>query len=223
MNSINLTRALPVLFASVLAGCSGTATSPTSLTSPTGPSSFQTTRLVTTLDTSGITPTCSVNLAGTPESVTGAGGTFQLTISTSPDCLWAVSSENGTTFSPASGGRGSGVISVAVEANPDHARTTRIDVNGNVVQFTQPNGCRYVIDQKRLDVDASGGRKIITMTTLPGCLWFANASEYWTHAPVKRAEGNYEIPFDFDANIGGERHAFVKIVNQYVPVTQAGR
>ena len=199
-----------------LAACSGNPN--TNLMSPTGPSVLGARSFQTTPETIA---SCSVELQGIPVTVAGGGGTFQMSIAADQDCAWTASHESGIRISP-NYGRGATTVTVGVEPNPDRARTLSVSVNGRIAHFAQPNGCTYTIDQKSLTVPASGGRMVIMMTTIPGCMWFASASERWIDVKEARAESSGEAPFEFDANTGGERHASIRIVNEIVQVTQTG-
>ncbi len=209
-----------VLLAAIVAGCSGNAGSSSSVTSPSGPSALGSTRALTGSALADTTPVCAVNISGVPQSVPGSGGSFTLALTAAPDCYWTGNAiNNGTGVSPRSG-RGSSSVSVSTEPNPDHERITSIDFNGTLVQFSQPNGCTYTLDQKSLTVDASGGRVVFMMTTFPGCAWFSKASDHWIDVKEAKGEGPGEIPFEFDPNFAGERHANLTIVNAIIPITQ---
>ncbi|MEQ1759971.1 MAG: hypothetical protein ABL986_16775 [Vicinamibacterales bacterium] len=214
-----LSRLSSLLLVGVVAGCSGHAGNTSSIASPTGPSALGSTRALTTPLAETVS-TCAVNISGVPQSVSGRGGSFTLTLTAAPDCSWTGNAiNNGTGVTPRSG-RGSSSVSISTEPNPDHERITSIDFNGTLVQFSQPNGCTYTLDQKSLTVDASGGRVVFMMTTFPGCAWFSKASDHWIDVKEAKGEGPGEIPFEFDPNFAGERHANLTIVNAIIPITQ---
>jgi hypothetical protein len=169
---------------------------------------------------------CQVALAASSSSIGPDGGTGIITVTTSPECPWDVST--GATWlsglSPASG-QGTGTVEFRAAPNPlPSVREGEIVVNENRLRVSQQAAaCVYQISSTSPSVLPSGGADVsASVTAASGCAWTASSSVAWfTVIAGASGTGNGSVAFRVAANPGGVRTGTVTVAGQTFTVTQA--
>jgi hypothetical protein len=167
---------------------------------------------------------CGVTLTAPAGSISSAGGTVAIPISTQAECTWNASSEASwmAALTPASG-QGAGELRLEVPANPDAiARQGDVLVNGQRARVRQEAApCRFDLSSTDQTFAPSGGNGRISVTTLAGCAWTAAADASWVSiASGATGTGPGTVTFTVRANSGDARTASVVIGNQTVRIAQ---
>ncbi len=168
---------------------------------------------------------CTAVVASPPASVPGAGGQYTLPITIGAGCAWTTRSDaSWASVSPASG-QGSGAAVLTVEDNPDagNSRSANLTIAGQVLHFSQANGCTFTINRTAADVVSDSSRVEIVLTTLAACPWTTSSSETWLRVQPARGTGSETVIIEVSANSGDTRHAFATIAGRRVQITQSGR
>jgi hypothetical protein len=127
-------------------------------------------------------------------TVPASGASPTLTITTTRDCTWSVTTTALWTVLPRDpSGQGNGTLEYQVLPNgaPSPRRAT-IDVNGTQVPVAQDAApCRFTVTPPRQDVGAAGGTVTVRVETLTGCGWSATTTVPWlTIASGSSGNGN---------------------------------
>ena len=168
---------------------------------------------------------CQVTLAAPPGPIGPDGGTGSITITTSPECPWEVSTGASwlSGLSPTSG-QGTGTVAFRVAANPlPSAREDEIVVNENRLRVSQqPAPCRVELRTDSLTVEAGGGTREIAVSAPRGCSWTAATDASWIAftTPVT-GSGDGSVGVSIAPHVGRERRAGTIVVGgRTVAVTQ---
>ncbi len=135
---------------------------------------------------------CQVTLAAPPASIAADGGTGSITVTTSPECPWDVSTGASwlSNLSPTSG-QGNGTVEFHAAPNPlPAARDGEIVVNDNRLRVSQQAAaCRLELRTAGLTIDAQGGAREVEVSALAGCSWTATTDANWIAftTPVTRS------------------------------------
>ena len=124
---------------------------------------------------------CAAALSPASQNVSGAGGTFAVSITVSPGCEWTASADAGwvTLMRTSGAGSGSAAFTVAQNVGAD-GRSARIRIGDeSVVVMQSPGDCSYSIDPSSASIAASGGTTEFRVNTGDGCTWSASASDSW--------------------------------------------
>jgi Putative binding domain, N-terminal/Domain of unknown function (DUF5666) len=168
---------------------------------------------------------CQVSATNTPSSFAASGGQGSLTIATSRDCTWSVSSE--ATWVAIAGdrsGQGEASIPYTVAPNPaPSARSGTIVVGSQSVAVSQAAApCVFTLSRAGDAVGATGGRLTVDVATLNGCGWTATSPVSWiVVGPGQNGSASGTVGLAVSANAGGVRVAAVTIAGQTFTVTQA--
>lgn len=123
-------------------------------------------------------PTCSYTLTPTSASVSSAGGTATVAVTTTAGCAWTAASNVGfVTVTSGASGTGSGTVGYSV-ASATAARSGTITIGGLTFTITQtaPPTCSYSLTPTSASFSASGGSASVTVTTTAGCAWTATSN-----------------------------------------------
>ena len=168
---------------------------------------------------------CQVALAAPSSSIGPDGGTGTITVTTSPECPWDVST--GATWlsglSPASG-QGPGTVEFRAAPNPlPSVREGEIVVNDNRLRVSQQAAaCRLELRSGGLTIDAAGGSREVAVSAPSGCSWTAATDASWISftTPVTRS-GDGSVGVSIAPNGGGRRRLGTIVVgDQQFTITQ---
>lgn len=153
-----------------------------------------------------------------------SGGTGRVTVTTTPECAWAVSENVSwiSQLSPASG-QGSGEFGFQTAANT--AQTPRrgdVIVGGVTIQIEQTAAsCPFQLGSTAAAIAAAGGPQSVTVTTPGGCAWTAVSLASWiTVTSGASGNGSGTVNFTVAPNTGPERTGTLTIAGQSFTVVQ---
>ena len=170
---------------------------------------------------------CEVNLSNSPSSFAANGGTGTLTVTTTRDCNWTISTDVVWVSIPGPrDGQGDASISYSVAVNPvPSARSGLVAAGSMSVQLSQAAAvCRYSLSRSSDTIGAAGGQLSVDMSTLTGCSWTATSGTSWISITSGQAgNANGSVAVVVSANSGAERVGQVNVAGQLYTVTQAAR
>ncbi len=168
---------------------------------------------------------CQVALAAPSSTIGPDGGTGIITVTTSPECPWDVSTGANwlSGLSPASG-QGTGTVEFRAAPNPlPSVREGDIIVNENRLRVSQQAAaCRVELRSASLTIDAGGGTREVAVSAPSGCSWTAATDASWISftTPVTRS-GDGSVGVSIAPNRGDERRVGTIVVgDQRFTVTQ---
>ena len=168
---------------------------------------------------------CQVALAAPSSTIGPDGGTGTITVTTSPECPWDVSTGASwlSGLSPTSG-QGTGTVGFRAAPNPlATVREGDIIVNENRLRVSQQAAaCRVELRSTSLTIDAAGGTREVAVSAPGGCSWTAATDASWISftTPVTRS-GDGSVGVSIAPNHGGERRVGTLVVgDQRFTVTQ---
>ena len=186
-----------------LTGCTWTAVSNTSWATVTGGASGTgngTVTIAVAANTSSLSRTGSVMIAGQAFTITqapancsftvsptslavAAGGTnSSATVTTTSSCSWtAFSNFNWITIANGTGRTGDGSVNFTVAANTSSLqRTGTMSIAGKTFTVTQAgNGCTFTLSPSSQTIASAGGSGTIAITTAASCTWSATTNQAW--------------------------------------------
>lgn len=170
--------------------------------------------------------TCRFALAPASQTVTAAGGTGSITVSTGSDCTWTATTDSGwISFTTSVNGSGNGSVGVHVAVNGGNERTGRITIGDQVASITQGviEPCQYSIAPTSQNVAATGGTGAVAVASSAGCRWTATSNASWLAITSgSSGDGNGTVAFTASANTGAARTGALTIAGRQFTVTQAG-
>ncbi len=139
-------------------------------------------------------------------------GTLPSTLPGGSSCIVAVM------FSPASGGKKSGLLSVA--SNDPKKPLVNVKLSGNA----KAPACAYSLTSTSQQCDASGGTWSVDVKAPGGCSWTATTKTSWiTITSGGSGSGNGSVGYTVAANTtSSQRTGTMSIAKQTFTVTQAG-
>ena len=180
-----------------------------------------------TVSTAPTPQKCQVALAVSSPSIGPDGGTGTVTITTTPECPWDVSTGANwvSGLSPASG-QGSSTVEFRVAANPlPSVRQGEIVVNDNRVAVSQQAApCRFELRPDSLTIDAKGETREVAVSTVSGCSWTLGTDAGWISFTTQNSgSGSGSVRVTIGPNTRDEsRSGSIILGNQRATVTQAG-
>ena len=169
---------------------------------------------------------CQVALSAPSSSIGPDGGTGTVTVTTSPECPWDVSTGVNwlSGLSPTSG-QGTGTVEFRVAPNPlPSVREGEIVVNGNQLRVSQhAAACRFELRPGSVALDAAGGTQEVAVSAASGCSWTIGADANWISFTTPVAgSGDGKVGFSIAPNPGDEqRIGTIAVGDQRFTVTQA--
>ena len=170
---------------------------------------------------------CQVALAVPSSSIGPDGGMGTVTVTTSPECPWDVSTAANwlSGLSPTSG-QGTSTVEFRVAPNPlPSSREGEIVVNDNRVRVSQQAApCRFELRPDSLTIDAKGGNREVAVSTVSACSWTIATDANWiSFATRATGSGAETVRVIIAANPDEERRIGTIILgDQRSTVTQAG-
>jgi hypothetical protein len=177
----------------------------------------------------GITPSptqkCQFRLSTSPSSFSDGGGTGTLTIDTTRECSWSVSSSAEWVSVATPNGQGGASVSYTVSASTvPQARVANLTVEGQTVQLSeQAAPCRFSLSSNTSSIGNSGGALAVTVQTLTGCGWSTSSDSGWLVVANSSGNSTAVVGFRVAANDGPQRAGHAVIGGQpYTVVQDAG-
>src|ERR1700681_1828811 len=138
----------------------------------------------TETSTALVSPTsekCQAQVNGAPLAFAAGGGQGTVTVTTSRDCTWSVTTNASWVSVGSTNGQGAATIPYAVAANPvPSARSAAITVVDQTVQVSQAAApCGYTLSGSGASIGFGGGRLSVDLQTLTGCAWMASSDASW--------------------------------------------
>jgi hypothetical protein len=165
---------------------------------------------------------CSYTISPTAASVSAAGVTIPVTVTTSGGCPW--SSSGSLSWLHVSGtGTGNGSASVTVDASTSAPRSGVVSIAGQPFQVTQSSGCSTTISPPSGSFGAAGGNGTIAITASAGdCPWSATTATGWiTLTGAASGAGNGTLTFTVAQNVGIPRDGTITVAGQTFNVHQS--
>jgi hypothetical protein len=166
---------------------------------------------------------CQVQVRNAPSAFAAGGGQGTVTITTSRDCTWSLSTDASWVSLDTANGQGDATIPYAVAANPvPSARSAAIIVSGQTVQLSQSAApCGYSLSRSGDSIGFGGGRMTVGLATTTGCAWTASSDASWlTITTGQSGNGGGIVGLLAAANNGTQRIAHVSIGGLDYTVTQ---
>jgi hypothetical protein len=166
---------------------------------------------------------CRVQVGNAPSAFAAGGGQGTVTITTSRDCTWSLSTDASWVSLNIANGQGDATIPYGVAANPvPSARSAAITVSGQTVELTQSAApCRYSLSRSGDSIGFGGGRVAVDLATTTGCAWTASSDASWlTITSGQSGNVSGTVALLAAANNGTQRIAHVSIGGQNYTVTQ---
>ena len=183
----------------------------------------------TSSETSLTAPTsdkCQISVTNSRGLFTASGGNGVVTISTSRDCPWSITTTaSWVSLSGDHGGQGESLVQYVVAPNPvPVARSGSIVVGAARVQVDQAAApCVFDLSRTRDTIGVSGGRLTVDVTTLTGCPWSAVSGASWISiVGGQSANATATVTLNVGANTGAIRVGEVQIAGKTYTVTQEG-
>ena len=168
---------------------------------------------------------CQVNLSNSPSSFAANGGTGTLTVTTTRDCSWTISTDVVWVSIPGPrDGQGDASISYSVGVNPvPSARSGLVAAGSMKVQLSQAAAvCRYSLSRSSDTIGAAGGPISVDVSTLTGCSWTATSASSWISITSGQSgNANGTVALVVSGNSGAGRVGEVNVAGQVYTVTQA--
>jgi hypothetical protein len=166
---------------------------------------------------------CQVQVGNAPSAFAAGGGQGTVTITTSRDCTWSLSTDASWVSLNIANGQGDATIPYGVAANPvPSARSAAITVGGQTVELSQSAApCRYSLSRSGDSIGFGGGRVAVDLATTTGCAWTASSDASWlTITSGQSGNVSGTVALLAAANNGTQRIAHVSIGGQNYTVTQ---
>jgi hypothetical protein len=150
---------------------------------------------------------CALSIAPASQAVAASAGPgAQVTVTTSPGCVWGVSTKDPwITLTNPTNGSGSGAFNFTVAANTGPARTGSIAISNLIHSVTQASGCTFSLDSTSATFSSAAQTSgPVRVTTSAGCTWTAASNAPWiTVATGATGTGNGTVTFSVAANTTG--------------------
>jgi hypothetical protein len=169
---------------------------------------------------------CQVTASSAPSAFTATGGSGSLTITTSRDCTWSITTEANWISIPGDhGGQGEASVAYSVAPNgvPSARSATVVVASQNLTLSQAAAPCQFSLSRGGDAIGYGGGRLSVDLTTLTGCAWTASSGDGWISV-VSGQTGNASgsVGVSVSANTGGARVGHVTIGGQTYTVSQDG-
>src|SRR5437667_8572292 len=167
---------------------------------------------------------CQVNVSSSMQSAPPSGAAGTLTIGTSRDCTWAVSSTvSWIVITAGSNGQGDGSAAYRIAANTQPSqRRGMIEVNSTQVAITQEAACRFDVSVSNTTVPAQGGTVTVNVQSGGTCGWTAASQTEWIAVSAgSSGTGNGSVTLNVAANGGAARTGKVLVAGETITLTQA--
>ncbi len=185
-----------------------------------------------TISSSPSSATCSYTVSPNSLAFPNGGSTETLTITASPSnpsgCTWTASADQSFIQLGATGGSGSGTLSVTTAQNAGTGPLSgNITVAGQVIPVTQagPTACAYTVSPASLSFPTGGGAQLVTVTaTPPTCSWTASTASTFLTVGTTSGSGSGSVLVTAAANSSTTPlTGSVTIAGYVIPVYESGQ
>lgn len=168
---------------------------------------------------------CGYVLSSNSASYGANGGSGNVGLSTSPDCLWTATSSANWVGVVTDSGSGPGTILYTVAANSStNSRTGTLSIGDASLTITQAggSGCSFTISPTSASVTSAGGSGLVSVTSSTGCAWTAKSNVTWiTISSGSGGTGSGTVSFTVAANTGTtSRTGTLTIAGKTMTITQ---
>jgi hypothetical protein len=180
---------------------------------------------VSTDATPSPTQKCQFRLSTSSSSFSNGGGTGTLTIDTTRDCGWSVSSNVEWVSVATPSGQGGASVSYTVSASTvPQARVANLTVEGQTVQLSeQAAACRFSLSSNTGSIGYIGGSLAVTIQTLTGCGWSTSSDSGWLVVANSSGNSTAVVGLNIAANDGPQRVGHAVVGGQpYTVIQDAG-
>jgi hypothetical protein len=169
-------------------------------------------------------PTCSYTVTPLSLPFAAAGGSSNVTVTTTPGCAWTVTNPAGWIGTGTLGGTGTGTFTVSAGANGPSARSATLTVAGRSVTVSQPAlACAFTVVPSTTSIAAEGGSANITIgTASAACAWTADANVGWLALSTNGSSGAGTLTITAAANTGPKRTGAVTVAGKTLSLVQQG-
>jgi Putative binding domain, N-terminal/Viral BACON domain len=166
--------------------------------------------------------TCNYSVTPTTIAMTAAGGSRNVTVTTTASCGWQVSSNASWLVPGISSGTGNGTVSVSIAANASSTpRTAVLTIGAATVTVNQEGLCDFTVTPFSLLLTAAPASSTISVTTTPGCSWQVTSNAPWLTPAVSSGSGSSAISINVSANQSSSaRTGQLTVASIVVMVTQ---
>ena len=171
---------------------------------------------------------CDLSLQGFTGTISAAGGTATVRVTTISGCAWTATSSAPWLIVRTGSGSGSGDVRFDVLSNDGPAREATITVAGQSTVITQAAAvvapvCSYGIDSQTQSFPVAGGTGTVTVTTQDGCQWTATGGADWVTLLTPSGVGPGQAQYQVSANPTTDaRQTTLTIAGRVHTVSQPG-
>lgn len=180
-----------------------------------------------TVNQAAASPTCTISIDPTSQSVPAAGITGLSVTVTAPSGCSRPATSNATWITVTNGasGSGNGTVTLNVAANTAGARTGTVTIGGQTFTVNQAGAaatCTYSINPTSMTVGDDGAKGLtVAISTGAGCQWSSSENVGWLDIKSARnGTGSGSITFDVGSYNGSTRTGTLTIAGQTFTVTQ---
>ena len=166
---------------------------------------------------------CAFAISPESASISSAGGSGRVTVSTGDGCAWTAASNVPWIQIPDGASRsGTGDVTYQVAATTG-TRSGTMTIAGRTFTVNQSvTACSYSLSSNAATIPASGGIGTVVLNTSPECGWTASSSASWlTITSGASGTGTGTVAFFAETLSAGSRSATLTIGGQTFTVTQA--
>jgi hypothetical protein len=168
---------------------------------------------------------CSSTISPASVSISTAGGTGNVSITSPSGCSWSASSNapSWIHISSGSSGSGNGTMSYSVDANAGPVRSGTITITGQAFTVNQAGSCAtYTLNPESASYTFMGYTgSTFTVTAGSGCSWTATSNSPWiTITEGSSGTGNGTVTYTVAPNADPARNGTISIGNSLHYVSQ---
>src|SRR5215467_8238344 len=171
------------------------------------------------------TQKCQFRLSASSSSFSDGGGTGTLTIDTTRECTWSVSSNAEWVSVVAASCQGGASVSYTVSASTvPQPRVANLTVEGQTIQLSeQAAPCRFSLSSNTGSVGYGGGSVAVTIQTMTGCGWSTSSDSGWLATATSSGNSTGVVSFRVAPNTGPQRVGHAVVGGQpYTVIQDAG-
>jgi hypothetical protein len=175
--------------------------------------------------TASSTQKCQFGVRASSSSFPDGGGSGTLSIDTTRDCTWSVSSNADWVTVATPSGQGGASVSYTVSANTvPQVRVANLTVEGQTVQLSeQAAPCRFALSNSSDSIGYNGGALSVTIQTFTGCGWSSSSDSGWVVIANPNGNSTAVVSIRVSANGGPQRVGHALIGGQpYMVIQGAG-
>jgi hypothetical protein len=182
-----------------------------------------------TIQQAGVLQSCSYSIAPPGASMTSAGGSQSVTVTTTNGCSWtAVSNASWITIASGENGSGSGSVQVVAASNGSTSSRSGTATIAGITFSVQQDGsapsCSYGISPTEASVPVTGDVVHVHVSTTSSCTWTATSHASWilvTGGASGTGSGTVDLTVPLTIGLSS-RTGTVTIAGETFTVTQNG-